>query len=164
MAAAVFENSTRSRAISFRKTVSEVRVLDFNSPARACSFGWKERTEAVARYYDVLPAEERQKTAIFGSDYGRAGAIDHFEPALGLPKAICSHHSYLYWGSRGYTGESVIALDVDLEYLQRHCASVTLVADPKVQWARPDLERPIYHCRRLDHDLTKGWDAYRHFD
>jgi hypothetical protein len=127
-------------------------------------FGWKERTEAVARYYDALPAEERQKTAIFGSDYGQAGAIDHFGPALGLPKAICSHHSYWYWGSRGYTGESVIALDVDLKYLQRHCASVTLVADPKVQWARPDLERPIYHCRQLDHDLTKEWAAYRHFD
>ncbi len=81
-----------------------------------------------------------------------------------MPKAICSHHSYWYWGSRGYTGESVIILDVDLEYLQRHCASVTLVADPKVQWARPDWEKPIYHCRKLDRDLTKEWDAYRHFD
>ena len=128
------------------------------------NFGWKERAEAVSRYYNALPAEERQKTAIFGSFYGQAGAIDHFGPALGLPKAICSHHSYWYWGSRGYTGESVIVLDADLEYLQRHCASVTLVADPKVQWARPDWEKPIYHCRKYDRDLTKEWDAYRHFD
>jgi hypothetical protein len=127
-------------------------------------FGWKERAEAVARYSNALPTEERQKTAIFGSFYGQAGAIDHFGPALGLPKAIGTHHSYWYWGSRGYTGESVIVLDADIEYLQRHCASVTLVADPKVQWARPDWQKPIYHCRKLDRDLTKDWDAYRHFD
>lgn len=127
-------------------------------------FGWRERTEAVARYYNVLPAEERRKTAIFANFYGQAGAIDHFGPALGLPKAICTHHSYWYWGSRGYTGESVITLDVDLEDLQRHCASVTPVADPRVRWARPDWERPIYHCRNFDQDLTKEWDAYRHFD
>jgi hypothetical protein len=128
------------------------------------NFGWKERAEAVSRYFNALPGEERQKTAIFGSFYGQAGAIDHFGPALGLPKAICSHHSYWYWGSRGYTGESVIVLDVDLEYLQRHCASVTFVADPKVQWARPDWEKPIYHCRKFDRDLTKEWDSFRHFD
>jgi hypothetical protein len=58
----------------------------------------------------------------------------------------------------------VIVLDADLEYLQRHCASVTLVADPKVQWASPGWQKPIYHCRNLDRDLTKNWDAYRHFD
>ena len=127
-------------------------------------FGWQERTEAVARYYNALPAEERQKTAIFGRFYGQAGAIDHFGPALGLPKAIGSHHSYWYWGSRGYDGESVIVLDGDPEYLRQHCASVVLVADPKVRWARPDWERPIYHCRNLDRDLTTVWDSYRHFD
>ena len=127
-------------------------------------FGWEERAEAVSRYYNALPAEERQKTAIFGNFYGQAGAIDHFGPALGLPKAIGGHHSYWYWGSRGYSGESVIVLDGNIEYLQQHCGSLTLVGDPKVQWARPDWEKPIYHCRNLDHDLAKGWDAYRHFD
>jgi hypothetical protein len=63
-------------------------------------FGWKERAEAVARYSNALPTEERQKTAIFGSFYGQAGAIDHFGPALGLPKAIGTHHSYWYWGKQ----------------------------------------------------------------
>lgn len=127
-------------------------------------FGWKERAEAVARYYNALPAGERQKTAIFGNFYGQAGAIDHFGPELGLPKAIGSHHSYWYWGPRSYTGESVIVLDGDLESLQRHCGSVTLVADPKVQWEPPDWEKPIYHCRNLDSNLTENWGIYRHFD
>ena len=127
-------------------------------------FGWKERAEAVARYYNALPVEERQKTAIFGNFYGQAGAIDHFGPALGLPRAIGGHHSYWYWGSRGYTGESVIVLDADRDYLEQHCASVTLVADPKVEWARPDWERTIYHCRKFDRDLTSVWGDFRHFD
>jgi len=127
-------------------------------------FGWKERVQAVAHYFNTLPPEERQKSAICGHFYGQAGAIDHFGAALGLPKAIGDHHSYWYWGSRGYTGESVITLDVDLNYMQRHCASVTLVADPKVQWASPDWQKPICHCRNLDRDITKNWEALRHFD
>ena len=43
-------------------------------------------------------------------------------------------------------------------------ASVTLVADPKVEWARPDWERTIYHCRKFDRDLTSVWGDFRHFD
>src|SRR5215471_11646559 len=49
-------------------------------------FGWPEMAEAVARVYNGLPVDERAKTAIFGSDYGQAGAIDYYGPRLGLPK------------------------------------------------------------------------------
>ena len=53
--------------------------------------GWRERAEAVSRYYNALPAEERQKTAIFANFYGQAGAIDHF----GAPHWDCPRRSAL---------------------------------------------------------------------
>jgi len=126
-------------------------------------FGWKEPVEMVAKYYNALPAEERARTAIFGYFYGQAGAVDHFGPELGLPKAIGGHHSYWLWGPRGYTGESVIFMDSWPEVL-KHCASVTLVGKPNTQFARPDEHPAIYHCRELDFDISNHWEVFRHYD
>jgi len=127
------------------------------------NFGWRETAEMVSHYYNALTPEERARTAIVGNFYGESGAIDFFGPALGLPKAISGHHSYWYWGSRGYTGESVIALDFKIETLKSHCASVSLVADRDIPWAR-NASGPIYYCRKLDFDLTKHWEDLKHFD
>jgi hypothetical protein len=129
----------------------------------ADQFGWKEPVEMVAKYYHALPAEERAQTAILGNFYGQAGAIDHFGPALGLPKAIGGHHTYWLWGPRGYTGESVIIMDPWPNAL-KHCASVTLVGKPDTPFARPDEHPEIYHCRGLDFDISKHWELFRHYD
>ena len=126
-------------------------------------FGWREPVEMVAHYYNALPAEERARTAIMGNFYGQAGAVDHFGPALGLPKAIGGHHSYWIWGSRGYTGESVIFMD-PWPGVMKHCASVRLVGQPDTPFARPDEHPAIYHCRGLDFDISKHWEVFRHYD
>ncbi|HSR58014.1 MAG TPA: glycosyltransferase family 39 protein, partial [Candidatus Binataceae bacterium] len=60
-------------------------------------FGWPEMAAAVAQVYDGLPADVRARTAIFGSNYGEAGAIDFYGPKLGLPHAISGHDNYWYW-------------------------------------------------------------------
>lgn len=139
---------------------SHTALPDFYSD----NFGWRETAELVARYFNALSPEERKKTAILGDFYGEAGAIDLFGPALGLPKAISGHHSYWYWGSRGYTGESIIFLDTSLAVLRKHCGSVAIVADRDIPWARSTVNRPIYHCRKFDHDVSQDWTSWRHFD
>ena len=64
----------------------------------------------VARVYNALPPDLRRQTAIFGQNYGQAGAIDLFGPKYGLPPAISGHQSYFLWGPRDYTGASVIVM------------------------------------------------------
>src|SRR6185503_1380631 len=54
----------------------------------ADEFPWPGMVAAVARVYQSLTPEEQQRTAIFGSNYGQAAAIDFFGPLYGLPKAI----------------------------------------------------------------------------
>lgn len=73
-------------------------------------FGWPEMVAAVARVYHSLPADERARCAIIANDYGQAGAIDFYGPALGLPKAVGVHVSYWLWGPRDHTGEVAIVL------------------------------------------------------
>jgi hypothetical protein len=131
----------------------------------ADQLAWREPVELVAKYYNSLPPEERAKTAILGNFYGQAGAIDHFGPALGLPQAISGHHSYWFWGSRGYTGESIIMMDPWENFMNEHCASTTLVGyPPRPEFGRPDEHPAIYHCRGLDFNLTNEWERFRHFD
>ena len=61
-------------------------------------FGWPEMAQATAAVYHELTPEEQAVTAIFARNYGEAGAIDFYGPALGLPKAISGHLNYWYWG------------------------------------------------------------------
>jgi len=128
-------------------------------------FGWEERVRLVAGYYHSLSPEEQKRTAIGAPNYGQAGAIDFFGPKYGLPKAICAHQSYWYWGPRRYSGESIILVNEgDPQKYENVCQSLTLVARPNHPYARPDENRPIYHCRGLKVNLQELWPKLRHFD
>jgi len=128
-------------------------------------FGWEERVRLVAGYYHSLSPEEQKRTAIGAPNYGQAGAIDFFGPKYGLPKAISGHQSYWFWGPRQYTGESIILLNEgDPQEYENACQSLTLVARPNNPYARPDENRPIYHCRGLKVNLQELWPKVRHFD
>ena len=90
----------------------------------ADQFGWQEMAQVVANAYFKLPPEERKSCAIFGQNYGQAGAIDFFGAKTGLPGAISGHQSYYYWGPRGYTGECMIVMGDDYETLSKEFESV----------------------------------------
>jgi hypothetical protein len=120
--------------------------------------GWEERVRVVAAYFHTLSPEEQKITAIGAPNYGQAGAIDHFGPALGLPKAISGANNYWIWGTHGYTGESILFLNEDSpEKYERMCRSLTVVARPSDPYARPDENNPIYHCRGLKPSLEELW-------
>lgn len=120
--------------------------------------GWEDRVKIVADYIHSLPPEEQKVTAIGASNYGDAGAVDLFGPKYGLAKAISTANNYWIWGPREYTGESVILMDEDSpEKYVDHCRSLRVVASPNNPFARPDENRPIYHCIGLTPDLHSLW-------
>jgi hypothetical protein len=111
-------------------------------------FGWPEMVATVAQVYHDLPQAERARTAIFANDYGEAGAIDFYGPALGLPKAISGHLTYWYWGPRQYTGETVIVLgEHRRERLERYFTSVEAVASVGHPYAMASQHFQVYLCR-----------------
>lgn len=120
--------------------------------------GWPEMAAAVAKVYQRLTPEERARTAIFAQNYGQAGAIDFYGPALGLPKAISGHQNYFYWGPRDYTGEIMIVLDDDRETLEQlfdHVEEVGVVGHP---YAMPyETGWKIHLCRGLKGSLAQFW-------
>jgi hypothetical protein len=129
----------------------------------ADQFGWEEMTAAVAYAYDLLPPDVRVRTAIFGQNYGQAGAIDFFGPKHGLPPAISGHQNYFLWGPRGYTGESMIVMGDRRERLEQLFASVERVGRAEHPYSMPYEHIDIWYCRGIKTPLLKLWPTVKNW-
>lgn len=130
----------------------------------ADEFGWEEMAREVARIYNSLPPDERERTAIFANSYGQAGAIDFFGPRLGLPKAISNHQSYWLWGPRNYDGSTVIVLGSDGTGDREHFASVEVAGHTEHPYSRRDEHFNIFLCRGFTGDLRQAWARMKKYD
>jgi hypothetical protein len=135
------------------------------NPLYADQLGWKTMTQTVAHAYWALPARVRPQTAIFADRYAYAGAIDFYGPAFGLPPVISPNNSYYLWGTRGYTGGSVLAVGAtDYPLLMHWFGSVVQVAVYRNDY-RWILEGPlpIYWCTRPRAPLAAMWPAFKYY-
>ncbi|MBU6199886.1 MAG: glycosyltransferase family 39 protein [Xanthomonadaceae bacterium] len=87
--------------------------------------GWQQFVRRVAEVYRSLPENERARTAILANNYGEAGAIDFYGPALGLPPAISRTNSYWYRGYGNPPPLTVIELGNSAQDEQRSAAKCT---------------------------------------
>ncbi|MGH6628470.1 MAG: glycosyltransferase family 39 protein, partial [Burkholderiales bacterium] len=121
-------------------------------------FGWREKTEAVARVYQSLTPEERAVTAISGDNYGRVGAIDFFGRRDGLPPAISGHNSYWLWGPGTRPIRHVIVMGGRRADLEELCNEVTLATVVHCDLCVPfEMDMPIYVCRGLKRPIEEIW-------
>jgi hypothetical protein len=127
-------------------------------------FGWPEMTEKVAGVYNSLSPDERSRAAIYGSNYGEAGAIDHFGPAYGLPKAISPHQSYFMWGPRDYDGSVIILLGSKKSDAVDRCGSVEERDEVGVPYAMGEEHFNILICRGLKTPLPAIWNSLKHWN
>ena len=106
--------------------------------------GWKEQAKAVARVFQSLPPPQRERAVLVAANYGEAGALDFYGPALGLPPAVSPAGSYWFFGPGDRSGEVVITLGVPAEDLRRYYDSVRTVSRVGHPWAvREERRVPI---------------------
>jgi len=131
----------------------------------ADQFGWKEMAQVVADAYHKLPPEERKSCAIFGQNYGQAGAIDLFGGSMGLPPAISAHQNYYFWGPRGYSGDCMIVMDDTQERLSELFESVEKVGTVYHPLSMPYEHFDVFLCRRAKFGtLEKAWPRIKHWN
>lgn len=126
--------------------------------------GWPELVETVAGVYNSLPAAERESCAIFGQNYGEAGAVDLLGDRHGLPDALSAHNNYFLWGPRGATGECLIVLGDDAERLGELFEEVIPAADFRCADCMPYEEMTIHLCRKPRVDLVGLWPAIKSYN
>ena len=130
--------------------------------------GWPELVHTVASVYDSLPPSERHTTVIVTGNYGEAGAIDRYGPALGLPGAFSGHNSFWWWGPpTPSTGTAIIVGfgDGARAYLMRYFASVRRAATIRNTYGvRNDEEgMPVWLCRDQRLPWPQIWAQFRSY-
>jgi Dolichyl-phosphate-mannose-protein mannosyltransferase len=153
-----------SKALGITPPRTETSMSSLLPQHFADEFGWPEMVATVSGVYDALPPEQRAKTAILAGNYGEAGAIDFFGPRYGLPKAISAHQNYYYWGSREYTGESVIVLGWSLKDAQYWCGTVTKGPENAPYYGMGWEHYTIFVCRDFKIPLSQAWPRLKNWN
>jgi hypothetical protein len=127
--------------------------------------GWPELAQRVARVWATLSEEERARAAIFTDNYGEAGAIDRFGPALALPRAISGHNQYGLWGPGRHDGSVVITIGGDPADMARNFESAAIADTVECAWCMPYEDgQPIWVGRGLRRPLAEAWPAIVHYE
>ena len=129
--------------------------------------GWQEFVETVARIRDALPPQDRARVRILAGNYGEAGAINLYGPALGLPPVICPVNSFWERGYGDPPPELLIVLGSSREDLEDKFESCQLVGHITNREGVPNEETTrhpdIFLCRHLRGDWRAMWAKARRF-
>jgi Dolichyl-phosphate-mannose-protein mannosyltransferase len=127
--------------------------------------GWEGLAADVARVYATLPAADRARACVFAENYGQAGAIDFFGPALGLPRAISGHNSYFLWGPQGCSGDLLLVLGGKREEVAENFAAVEPGGVHTCADCMPyENHKAIWIARGLKAPVEEAWPHVKHYD
>jgi|WetSurMetagenome_2_1015567.scaffolds.fasta_scaffold44593_2 4-amino-4-deoxy-L-arabinose transferase-like glycosyltransferase len=119
-------------------------------------FGWEELAQNVLKVYQSLPKEERERTLVYCSNYGKAGAIEYYNKKYPLPDVICPHNSYWYWWPKDKSYTTIIIIGGEIE---NHLESLNEVFEAgyhKTKYAMPyENNQKIFIGRGLKHSVDE---------
>jgi hypothetical protein len=133
------------------------------------TIGWPRFASTVATVYRALPVAERAHAVIFTQNYGEAGAIDRYGPALGLPAAYSGHNSFWYWGPPppAAPGEITIAIGYySRSYLERFFGTARLAAHIHngLGVSNDEEGAQVWVCGGPRAGWAAIWPSLRHFN
>jgi 4-amino-4-deoxy-L-arabinose transferase-like glycosyltransferase len=121
--------------------------------------GWEEKVDAVAGVVATLTPAERQRTVLYGDNYGQAGALDLYGHRRGLPPVVSLAGSFYYFGPGERPAGVIVAIGVEPDEVETvRCGS--LEAGPRVRnpWGvEEERDVPIIVCREPDITLRELW-------
>ncbi len=122
------------------------------------TIGWPALVRTVAHVWRRLPDSER--AVILTRNYGEAGAIDRYGPALGLPHAYSGHNAYGEWGPPPDGSAPVIAVGEGLAAHLRGCRLVARIANHE-DVDNDERDAPVMVCRGARRPWSREWPAVR---
>jgi 4-amino-4-deoxy-L-arabinose transferase-like glycosyltransferase len=124
---------------------------------------WPTYVHEIASAWSRLPASLRSHAAILTSNYGEAGAVDRYGPALGLPAAYSGHMGFWYWGPPPTSTTAILAVGFDAGYLRRFFIHVRLIArlDNHLQVNNDEQHAPLWLASGLRQPWTVVWPRFK---
>ncbi len=153
-----------SQALGITPSTPEAHRLVELPQFYADMFGWENMAATVSKVYLSLTPEEREKTVVFAQNYGEAGAIDFFRGKYPLPRVICGHNNYWYWGPGDTTDTTIIVIGGNKEDNLKSCNSAEQAAVIRSQYAMPyENNLPVFICRGLKRPIAEIWKSVKIF-
>lgn len=129
------------------------------------SIGWPRFVATVGRVWHALPERDRRSAVIFTGNYGEAGAIDRFGPALGLPRAYSGHNAYARWGiPPGQQGPVIVLGYSHQDWLAgafKGCRESARI-DNGVDVDNEEQGGPVWTCQSPAKPWRELWPELRH--
>jgi hypothetical protein len=124
---------------------------------------WPTYVGEVAGVYRRLPVAQQATAAIVTSNYGEAGAVDRYGPALGLPPAFSGHNGYWYWGPPPANADTIVAVGFSRDFLAQQFADVTLATrlDNHLRVANDEQGAPVWVCSGPRDGWAALWPRFR---
>ena len=120
--------------------------------------GWQELVTQTSRAWLSIPPAERRNTALLAHNYGEAGALALYGPALHLPTPLSGHLSFQYWHPQHMPQHHLLTVGFDAKALTGICASMHIIARINNSWHLSNQEQglPIMTCT-LNQSLGQLW-------
>jgi 4-amino-4-deoxy-L-arabinose transferase-like glycosyltransferase len=129
--------------------------------------GWESFVSTVAGVWHQIPADDRAHAVILTSNYGQAGAIEHFRGEFGLPMPYSGHMSFADWGPPPDTmsGPVVLVGEVDPTWATDHFTSCDRVTefDNGYDWDNDEQGTDIRLCTGPARPWSRLWPELRRF-
>ncbi len=122
--------------------------------------GWPSFARQIAAAHRTAP-----DAAVFTANYGEAGAIDRFGPALGLPRAYSGHNGYADWGRPPDDRRTAVVVGFDrgrLPSVFRDCRLAGRI-DNGYGLDNEEQHGPIFVCG-VTEPWSAAWPELRHLD
>jgi 4-amino-4-deoxy-L-arabinose transferase-like glycosyltransferase len=126
------------------------------------TIGWPALARTVADVRRRVPAA--QHAVLLARNYGEAGAIDRYGPALGLPRAYSGHNAYGDWGPPPDARAPVIAIGLRPREIAAHLRDCHVAAhiDNPAGVDNEEQGEAVIVCRGPRRAWSREWPGLRH--
>jgi hypothetical protein len=154
-----------TRALGIEPSTAETKTLAELPQFFADMHGWEELARSVSAAYLSIPQAEQPTTVAGVNNYGEAGALEHFASKYPLPRVICSHNSYWFWGFGDTPITTGIRLGGKLDDYRRNYGEVTQVGVHTCRYCMPyENDLGIFVARQRRVPIDQAWGTLKHFE
>jgi drug/metabolite transporter superfamily protein YnfA len=153
-----------SKALGIAPSTPENKKLSELPQFFADMHGWEELARDVSAAFETIPESERPTTVALVGNYGEAGALELYAGRYPLPRVICGHNSYWFWGVGATPITTFIRLGGDREDYVEKYGDVTLVGVHHARYAMPyEDSLNLFIARKRRVPIEQAWPKSKHF-
>ena len=154
-----------ARARGVEPSTPEAKELAELPQFYADMHGWEELARNVSAAYLSIPEAERPTTVALVGNYGEAGALEHFARRCPLPRVLCTHNSYWFWGVGDTRITTFIRLGGTLDRYRETYGEVTQAGIHTCRYCMPyENDLGIFVARQRRIPIDQAWGELKHFE